>query len=45
MNLASLQSKYRAQILDIAEACQVEEIKVFGSIVRGTFTSESDIDF
>ncbi|MEI8295434.1 MAG: nucleotidyltransferase family protein [Alphaproteobacteria bacterium] len=45
MNWVELQ-KYKQQIMDIAESCQAENIRLFGSIVRGENNHEySDIDF
>ena len=45
MNIHDLRSKYRDKILEAAQICKVEEIKVFGSILRDDFTEKSDIDF
>lgn len=45
MNLETLRKKYKTQILQIAEECNVENIRVFGSVARGEATKKSDIDF
>ncbi len=45
MDLATLQRDYRVRILDIAEICHAENIRLFGSIVRGEHSKDSDIDF
>ena len=45
MDLVTLQRDYRVQILDIAEICHAENIRLFGSIVRGEQGEDSDIDF
>ncbi|MCW6038782.1 nucleotidyltransferase family protein [Spirulina subsalsa FACHB-351] len=42
--LATLQNK-REQILDIAAKHGAYNVRVFGSVVRGEDTPESDIDF
>lgn len=45
MDLTTLQRDYKVQILNIAEMCHAENIRVFGSIVRGERCEDSDIDF
>jgi len=45
MNLHTLQSEYKDKIFAIANTCMVEEIKVFGSILEGDLSENSDIDF
>lgn len=45
MNLKTLRTKYKKDILDIATMCNAESIKVFGSVVRGENNQDSDIDF
>jgi predicted nucleotidyltransferase len=45
MDLTTLQRDYKVQILDIAEICHAENIRLFGSIVRGEQREDSDIDF
>ena len=42
MNFSILQNKYKDRI---AETCMVDDIKVFGSILRGELSENSDIDF
>ncbi len=43
-NLADVQ-RYRQDILRIAVQHRVRQIRVFGSLVHGTLTPASDIDF
>jgi predicted nucleotidyltransferase len=45
MNLQTLRSKYRNQILLIADKYKVENIRIFGSVIRGEENANSDIDF
>lgn len=45
MNLRTLQTEYRDRILEIANNCKVDEIKVFGSVLNGDLPATSDIDF
>lgn len=45
MDLITLQQEYREQILSIAEMCNSENIRIFGSVVRGEQREDSDIDF
>lgn len=45
MDLNLLRTKYKTQILEIAEEWNVENIRVFGSVVRGEATKKSDVDF
>ena len=45
MDFQTLKTKYKDQILQIADICSVENIRVFGSILKGRLTKESDIDF
>jgi predicted nucleotidyltransferase len=45
MDLNSLRSNYKDQILFIASECMVDDIRVFGSITRGKISEDSDIDF
>lgn len=45
MDLNLLRKKYKTQILQIAEECNVDNIRVFGSVARGESTKNSDIDF
>ena len=45
MNLLMLKTNYRSQILAIAKECNVENIRLFGSIARGDAHDDSDIDF
>lgn len=45
MDLVTLQRDYKEKILDIAEICHAENIRIFGSIVHGDQNENSDIDF
>ena len=45
MNFSILQNEYKDRIVRIAETCMVDDIKVFGSILRGELSENSDIDF
>ena len=45
MRLSELKNKFRDKILLIAEECNIETIKVFGSTIRENAKEESDIDF
>lgn len=45
MNIEFLRNNYRNQILEIAEVCNVENVRVFGSVARGDAGSNSDVDF
>jgi predicted nucleotidyltransferase len=45
MDIEFLRKNYRDQILAIAETCNVENVRVFGSVARGEARSDSDIDF
>ena len=45
MDLIILQRDYKEQILEIAEICHAENIRIFGSLVRGEQREGSDIDF
>jgi len=45
MNLEEIRTKYREQILQIAKKYKAENVRVFGSVVRGENTEKSDIDF
>jgi predicted nucleotidyltransferase len=45
MNLQTIRNDYREQILAIANKCQAESIKVFGSVARGSAKPSSDVDF
>lgn len=44
MDLQTLREKYKTQILSIAESCNVENIRIFGSVARGEASENSDID-
>jgi predicted nucleotidyltransferase len=44
MTLSDLKNKFRDKILRIASECGIDEVKVFGSTVRGDATEESDVD-
>lgn len=45
MSLQSLLAEKRSQILAIADKHGAYNVRVFGSVVRGEDTPESDIDF
>ncbi len=40
-----LRTKYKPQILDLAEKYGITDIRVFGSVARGDAREDSDIDF
>jgi predicted nucleotidyltransferase len=44
MTLAELQSRYRNQIVELAEQRGAHNIRVFGSIARGDQHPDSDLD-
>ena len=44
MSLEELRSRYRNQIVELAEKRGAHNIRVFGSIARGEQRSDSDID-
>lgn len=43
MNLEELR-KYKAQILDVARANGISNVRVFGSVARGEAQEDSDLD-
>lgn len=45
MNIKILRKNYRSKILEIAEKYKAENVRIFGSIVRGENNEKSDIDF
>ena len=45
MNIEILRRDYRNKILEIANICHAEDIRVFGSSARGEAKIDSDIDF
>jgi predicted nucleotidyltransferase len=45
MNLETIRTKYRQQILGIAAKYKAENVRIFGSVVRGEETEKSDVDF
>jgi hypothetical protein len=45
MNLETIRTKYRDQILQIAQKYKAENVRIFGSVVRGEDTEKSDVDF
>jgi len=45
MDLSELRTKYRQSILTVAAKRNAENIRVFGSVVRGSSNASSDIDF
>lgn len=44
MDLETLRKRYRNDILKLAEKYKLENIRVFGSVVRGEADENSDID-
>lgn len=44
MDLGTLRTQYRDSILQLAEKCKLENLRVFGSTVRGEEHFDSDID-
>ena len=44
INLDQLRSKYRAQILSVANKYHADNIRIFGSVARGETSAKSDID-
>jgi predicted nucleotidyltransferase len=44
MNIETLRHKYRDQILQIAEKYKAENVRIFGSVVRGEDRVDSDVD-
>jgi predicted nucleotidyltransferase len=44
MTLEELRSRYRRQIVDLAEKRGAHNVRVFGSVARGEQSSDSDID-
>jgi predicted nucleotidyltransferase len=45
MDMAFLHMQYRSKILEIANKYKAENIRIFGSTVRGENTKDSDVDF
>ncbi len=45
MDLAELIVERREQILELAAKRGAGNVRVFGSVARGDYTSESDVDF
>ncbi len=45
MNFETLRTRYRDGIMQLAAKHKLEDIRVFGSTVRGEQRSDSDIDF
>ncbi len=45
MDIETLRKNYKAQILEIAEICNAEDIRIFGSVARNESDINSDIDF
>jgi predicted nucleotidyltransferase len=45
LNLPELIKQYRESILEIAYLYKAKDIKVFGSVARGDYDENSDIDF
>jgi uncharacterized protein len=45
MDLETLRREYKTQILEIAAKYNASDVRVFGSLVKGSNTEESDIDF
>ena len=44
MDLETLRTHYRAGILQLAEKYKLENVRIFGSIVRGEARDDSDVD-
>ncbi len=44
MDLDYLRSNYRKDILELADKYKLEDIRIFGSVVRGEDGEDSDID-
>lgn len=44
LNLEILRSQYKDAILDIASVHHTNNVRVFGSVVHGTATENSDLD-
>lgn len=44
MNLETLRNEYRVTILQLAEKHLLEDVRIFGSTVRGEERADSDID-
>ncbi|OFW80715.1 MAG: hypothetical protein A2887_05845 [Alphaproteobacteria bacterium RIFCSPLOWO2_01_FULL_40_26] len=45
MDMEILRTKYRDRILQIANKYKAENVRIFGSVVRGDNRIDSDIDF
>ena len=45
MDLRTLRTKYKPKILEIAQLCHAENVRVFGSVARNEANDTSDIDF
>jgi predicted nucleotidyltransferase len=45
MGISELINVHRKQIIDLAEKYGASEVRVFGSVARGTADEQSDIDF
>lgn len=45
MNLSEEIAKKREQILSVAERYGARNVRVFGSVARGDFDDQSDVDF
>ncbi len=45
IDIETLRRGYKSRILEIADLCHAENIRIFGSRVRGEEKIESDIDF
>lgn len=45
MDLETLRTKYKTQILEIAARNHVENVRIFGSVARGEARENSDVDF
>ena len=44
MNLETIRTKYREQILQIADKYKADDVRIFGSVARGESREDSDID-
>ena len=45
MDISTLRKRYKEEILSIANLCNAENIRIFGSVATNTAGEDSDIDF
>ena len=45
MDMNTLRKRYKKEILFIANLCNAENVRVFGSVARNSAREDSDIDF